>query len=352
MEMKRKFVSTQSYYSSTTPGSGSFPLQNSGTVLWGDIAIYLSCSLTAITGEKTIDWGFNLSWSCHSHILTEPYRKPGRCSLLTPALWLPQSSDALAAVSQWAMPRPGTLQCSLTKVLGLIPLLAQLILNTVSINGVRSRDPGDNKAVGCDFSDRLWSGNHGRKKSCLSWNSVACNREEREAALGITAFVLTGMHKARTGVKEIRFSWMFPCSAHLSLLWCWLWWNRSGWPLCGRTAGHWSAAPHISHQALGLRWCRSSCGQGWWLPSTAFLSFSARKRTLRQWETPPGCKQGNLVTQPAVWWLFTVIFKHRYDLSGFNAHTKSSQRRREKYAKKQDQWHWVIRFYRGKLKTT
>lgn len=33
MEMKRKFVSTQSYYSSTTPGSGSFPLQNSGTVL-------------------------------------------------------------------------------------------------------------------------------------------------------------------------------------------------------------------------------------------------------------------------------------------------------------------------------
>lgn len=93
MEMKRIILSTQSYYLSTTPGSGSFPLQNSGTVFWGDIAIYLPCSLAAITGEQTRNWVFNLSWSWHSHILIEPYGKPGRCSLFTPAL--------LTATKQW-----------------------------------------------------------------------------------------------------------------------------------------------------------------------------------------------------------------------------------------------------------
>lgn len=55
MEKKIIILSTQSYYSSTTPDSGSFPLQNSGTVFWEDIAIYLPWSLTAINGEKTIN---------------------------------------------------------------------------------------------------------------------------------------------------------------------------------------------------------------------------------------------------------------------------------------------------------
>lgn len=157
-------------------------------------------------------WVFNLSWSCHSHILIESYWKTGRCSDVYIS-----STDCHKTVMHWlwAMLWSGTLQFCLTKVLWFITLLAQLILNTESRNGVRSRNPGDNKAVGCDFSDGFWSSNHGRKKSCLSWNSVAYKREEREAALSITTFVLTGMHEARTWVKEIRFSWI-----QLTCHWC------------------------------------------------------------------------------------------------------------------------------------
>lgn len=83
------------------------------------------------------------------------------------------------------------LKYCLTKILWLITLLAQLILNTESRDCVRSRNPGDNKAVGCDFSDWLWRSNHRRKKSCLSWDSVAYKRENRKGLINHHYFYIT-----------------------------------------------------------------------------------------------------------------------------------------------------------------
>lgn len=61
----------------------------------------------------------------------------------------------------------------LTQVLWFISLFTQLILHPESRHSVRSRDPGNHKAAGCDFSHRL-RGGHNRSQGCgLSRHSVA-----------------------------------------------------------------------------------------------------------------------------------------------------------------------------------
>lgn len=56
MEMKRIIISTQSYYSSTAPGSGSFPLQNSGTVFWGDCLVLLQLLMEKRQWTEFLIW--------------------------------------------------------------------------------------------------------------------------------------------------------------------------------------------------------------------------------------------------------------------------------------------------------
>lgn len=121
----------------------------------------------------------------HCHTLTEGQQDP---HYLHQLYWLLQKTVML-----WVMLGSNRLKYCLTKILWLITLLAQFILNTESRNCVRSRNPRDNKAAGCDFGDWLWSSNHGRKKSCLSWNSVAW-KEKKEVWLTVVT-VLTGMQE-------------------------------------------------------------------------------------------------------------------------------------------------------------
>lgn len=56
MEMKRIIISIQSYYSSTAPGSGSFPLQNSGTVFWGDCLVLLQLLMEKRQWTEFLIW--------------------------------------------------------------------------------------------------------------------------------------------------------------------------------------------------------------------------------------------------------------------------------------------------------
>lgn len=74
---------------------------------------------------------------------------------------------------QQNLPVAGHQHIELTQVLWFISLFTQLILHPESRHSVRSRDPGNHKAAGCDFSHRL-RGGHNRRQGCgLSRHSVA-----------------------------------------------------------------------------------------------------------------------------------------------------------------------------------
>lgn len=138
-----------------------------------------------------------------------------------------------------------------------------------------------------------------RWRSCWRWfqsQTRRCRQQEEEAWSRRGTWPLEKEEKGGLESRLPDASGPFRIELPLSTSWTYgirnWWWNRSEWPLGVRNAARWSADPRTWCPASGLRWCRSSDGQGWSPLAKSFESFSVKKKARR-------CKITEIFT---VWW--------------------------------------------------